>query len=96
MTIREMILEKELRMAQERLDKLKEFDAPAIMIECQGKLVKELADGILKIKGDTQYLDEVVTSYEVKTGMGGKPYIQFHDNIMYFPYARYGKYIKRQ
>ena len=91
-----MILEKELRIAKERLDKLKEFGAPDIMIECQGKLVNDLAEGILKIKGDTQYLDEVVTSYEVKTGRGGKPYVQFHDNIMYFPYAKYGKYIKRQ
>lgn len=84
MTIREYIV----CGMQDRLNKLIEIGAPAVIIEGQKKFIDNP-----KVGGDINYLDDVISSKEIKTGRGGKQYILFNGNIQFFPNARYGMYI---
>ena len=93
-TVKDFIISKELPMAEERLEKLIAFGAPVAMIEGQKAIVADLKAGKIKIGGAVEKLNNPVTGYEVRKGNGGKPYILFADGTMYFPMARYGRYIK--
>lgn len=84
MTIREYIT----AGMTERLNKLIEIGAPAVIIEGQKKAIDNP-----KVGGAVEYLNTVITSKEVKTGKGGKQYILFNGSIQFFPNARYGMYI---
>lgn len=84
MTIREYIT----AGMQDRLEKLVEIGAPAIIIEGQKKAIANP-----KVGGATEQLNTVITSKEVKTGRGGKQYILFNGNIQFFPNSKYGMYI---
>ena len=92
-TIKEWIIRNELNGAEARLGKLKEINAPGVMIEGQQKVIEALRDGNLKITGKVEKLENLVTGFEVKTGNMGKQYIEFKDGTKYFPNAKYGRYI---
>lgn len=91
----DFILRNEYRMAQERLEKLIQMEAPKIMIQGQQKLVEELSTGKIKIGGDQDLLQNTFETFEIKKGKGGKSYIQFDNGIKYFPNAKYGRFITR-
>ena len=93
MKIIDFILRNECRQAQERLEKLIQMNAPAVIIEGQKKIVKELSTGKIKIGGDQDLLQRTFETFEVKKGKGGKLYIQFDNGIKYFPNAKYGRFI---
>lgn len=95
MTIREWIIKGTLNAASYRLEKLKEIGAPEVMIEGQSKMVDNLKNGIIKIGGDTEILDEEYIGCEKKTGRGGKTYFIINNEVNFFPAAKYGLYIKR-
>jgi len=95
MKVRDYILEGSTKSAEERLAKLQEMGAPAVMIDGQKNIVDELHSGNLKIGGDVELLDEEYISREFKKGNGGKVYIQINGTINFFPNAKYGMYIKR-
>ena len=95
MTIKEFIIEKELPMNKERLNKLIEIDAPEIMIRAISEQISKMENGELKIDGDLELLDYEFKDYEVKRRRGGKIYIVFDKSINYFPNTKYGRYIKR-
>ena len=91
----DFILRNELRMAQERLEKLIKMKAPGVMIQGQQKLVEELEAGKIKVGGDQELLNCTFETFEIKKGSGGKSYIQFDNGIKYFPNAKYGRFITR-
>lgn len=93
-TVAEMIIEVELPAMEYRLNKLIEFGAPAVMIEGQRKAVEEMKNGILKVGGAKEKLANRVAGFEIRKGNGGKQYMVFSDGTMYFPNARYGRYVK--
>lgn len=93
-TIADMIIEAELPALEYRLEKLIELNAPTVMIEGQRKAVEDLKAGILKVGGNKEKLANVVDGYEIRKGNGRKQYMLFSDGTMYFPNARYGRYIK--
>lgn len=95
MTIFEYILDCELKSAEERLEKLKEFDAPTVIINGQESAIENLKAGKITISGDTDVLSDIYESREIKKGRGGKIYITINGNVNYFPNARYGRYIKK-
>lgn len=95
MTIKELIIEKELPMDKERLEKLIEMGAPEIIITSLSEKIKEMENGELKIGGDLELLDYEFRDYEVKRRKSGKIYIVFDKSITYSPYTKYGRYIKR-
>lgn len=95
MTIKEFIIEKELPMNKERLEKLIEMGAPEIIIKSLFEQIKGMENGELKIGGDLELLDYEFKDYEVKKRKSGKIYIVFDKSINYFPNAKYGRYIKR-
>jgi len=95
MTIKELIIEKELPMDKERLEKLIEMGAPEIIITSLSEQIKEMENGELKIGGDLELLDYEFRDYEVKRRKSGKIYIVFDKSIIYSPYTKYGRYIKR-
>ena len=94
MTIREKIIANEITAQTDRLTKLSEMGAPAVMITGTEKIIADLKSGNIKVGGDTELLDQEYVSGESKKGNGGKVYIQINGNINYFPNARYGRYIK--
>lgn len=94
MTIREKIITNEIAAQSERLTKLSEMGAPAVMITGTEKIIADLKSGNLKVGGDVELLDQEYVSGEPKKGNGGKTYIQINGNINYFPNTRYGRYIK--
>ena len=91
----DFILRNEYRMAQERLEKLIQINAPKVMIQGQQKLVEELSAGKIKIGGEQDLLQCTFATFEIKKGNGGKLYIQFDNGIKYFPNAKYGRFITR-
>ena len=93
MTIREFIINNEIKSFEERLSKLEEMSAPAIIIDSQRKAVDDLRNGVLKIGGAVEKLDNEMIGFEIKKGNGGKPYVEFADGTRYFPQAKYGRYI---
>lgn len=93
-TVRDFILEGAIKGTKYRLDKLIELNAPKVMIEGVSGLLDELVSGKIKISGDTYLLDKEFENYVIKKGNGGKEYYIINGNINYFPYARYGRYIK--
>ena len=93
MTIKDKIIEAELKGIRERLNNLIRIEAPDIMVESIEKEIERLEQGTLKIGGDKSLLDQEYTSCECKVGNGGKNYVQFNNNINYFPNAKYGRYI---
>ena len=92
-TIKEHIIQAELKGLRERVNKLIQAEAPDIIIESIEREIQKLEQGILKIGGDKSLLDREFISCEIKTGNGGKKYVQFNNNINYFPNAKYGRYI---
>ncbi|MBQ4447448.1 MAG: hypothetical protein II897_04055 [Clostridia bacterium] len=95
MTIREWLIENEARIQSERLSKLVEIGAPAVMLNAQRKLVEELDNGIVEVGGETALLETEIETYEWKTGKGGKPYAHINGSVNFFPRAKYGRYIAR-
>jgi hypothetical protein len=94
MKIIEFIVNNEIAMAEERIVELKRIKAPSIMISGLEKNLAELRSGKIKVNGDYSLLEEEYIGHEVKTGRGGRPFIVFGESIMYFPMARYGRYVK--
>lgn len=96
MTIYEFIANGEIKLMQDRAAKLKELQAPAIMVTSLEEQIATAKAGTLKISGDKAALNEEYKSHEVRTGRGGKHYLHINGNINYFPNAQYGRYIKYQ
>ena len=95
MTIREYILSGALAAARDRLERLSQISAPAVLISSQQKAVSDLEAGNLKISGDLDTLEDEFLDRVFKTGRGGKQYIQINGNVNFFPNAKYGPYISR-
>lgn len=95
MTIKDVIIKTELTALKERLEKMKEMDAPDIIIDSLLTEINNLESGSLKIGGDKSLLNTEFVSSEIKTGSGGKRYVHFNNGINYFPQARYGRYIAK-
>lgn len=93
MKIREWILNSLKEYAVYRLDKLTDIGAPKIIIEGQSKYLAELEQGILKVSGDVELLDEDYKFNERRKGRGGVVYYIINGNINFFPNAKYGMYI---
>ena len=92
-TIKDYILENEIKNVSERLEKLKDIRAPQVMLDGLAKELQELRKGNFKITGDKELLNYKWKTREIKKGRGGKVFIQFDGKINYFPTAKYGKYI---
>lgn len=93
-TVAEMIIAVELPAMEERLEKLVEFGAPDVIIEGQKKAVEAMRNGELKVGGAKEKLNNIVTGFEIRKGNGGKQYMLFSDGTMYFPRAKYGRFVK--
>lgn len=97
-TVKQFIIENELKSFSERLDNLIKMNAPDIVVNGQKKAVDELKSGNLKIGGDTDALGFIVKDFENKKGNGGKPYITIktsNGDVNYYPAAKFGRYIKK-
>ena len=93
MTIREFLIKNELKAAEERLARLQEMDAPAIMIPAVSKQIEEMRAGKFDVGGDRGLIDLEFTSFEQKRMANGKPYLLFDCGATYFPKAKYGRFI---
>jgi hypothetical protein len=95
LTIKDYILEHETKATKERLEKLVKIDAPRIMIEKTREALQKMESGIIEVNGDAMLLELEFETCAVKTGRGGKVYLQFDNFINYFPLAKYGRYITK-
>lgn len=95
MTIRDFVKNTMVKAMEERLNDLMKIGAPAVMIDGQRKAIEAMANGTMKIGGDTEALDDVYASHEVRKGTGGRQYFAINGNVNFFPNARYGMFIKR-
>ena len=93
MTIKEIIIAKELESSKERLALLEEMDAPEVIIVSLDKHIERLTEGQIEVGGDSSLLELEYISHVTKKGNGGKPYVVFNDSINYFPQAKFGRYI---
>ena len=96
MIIKEYIITNELNYFQYRLQKLKEIQAPVIIIQNTEDEVNRLKEGNLIIRGTKKLLnieiDEQLTKAE---GKPGNQVITFNNQIVYFPDAPNGRYIRK-
>lgn len=85
------------RQFELRLEKLKEINAPAIMIKQQEKMIDEIDSWTNKqCKGIEEFGDEIFASVESKKGNGGVSFVQYKLKdgriINFFPNAKYGPF----
>ena len=73
MTIREKIIANEIAAQSERLAKLTEMGAPAVMITGTEKIIADLESGNLKVGGDVELLNQEYVSGELKREMAENP-----------------------
>ena len=96
MIIKEYIIANELNYFEYRLTRLKEIQAPAIIIQNTEDEVNRLKEGNLIIRGTKKLLnieiDEQLTKAE---GKPGNQVITFNNQVVYFPDAPNGRYIRK-
>jgi len=80
---------------ENRLNALKDARAPQIIIDNLTAEVEQYRNGNIDIKGDISLLDYEFITREVKTGSGGKQYIQYDNAINWFPNAKFGQFISK-
>lgn len=92
MIVKEFLINAEKNNAQIRLEKLSEIGAPEIVIDnLKRKIANPEAD--FKVGGEKDLLNEEYKKHEVLTGKLGKIYLLINDHIVYFPDAKYGRFI---
>ena len=92
MTIKQFLIETEKKQAETRLAKLIEIGAPEIIIEnLKKKVVNPEAD--FKVGGSKELLEIEYKNHEVRKGKGGKVFLAFNDSVLYFPTAKFGRFI---
>ena len=92
MTVREFLINSEKKNAEARLPKLIEIGAPEIIIENLKKKI-ENPEADFKCGGQKELLEVEYSAHEVLTGKNGKPHYLINGYIVYYPYAKYGRFI---
>ena len=96
MIIKEYIIANELNYFEYRLARLKEIQAPAIIIQNTEGEVNRLKEGNLVIRGTKKLLDTEIDEQLTKAeGKLGNQVITFNNQIVYFPDAPNGRYIRK-
>jgi hypothetical protein len=96
MNIKEYIITQELKHFENRLAKLKEINAPAIVIQNTEDEVNRLKDDILVIRGTKKLLDiEIIEPVNIESKQPGNQVITFNNQVIYFPNAPNGRYIRK-
>ena len=92
MTVKEFLINREKKLAEARLAKLAGIGAPEIIIEnLKKKIANPGAD--FKVGGVKNLLDVEYEKHEVLTGKFGKVHLLINGYIVYFPEAKYGRFI---
>lgn len=95
MLVKDLVIKFLVDTQSNRLAKLKELHAPAVMIESLEKAIESWKAGNLVVGGKKALLSEECKSFQVKKGNGGKAYLEFDNGVKFFPQARYGFFISR-
>lgn len=93
MTIREFIIETEIRYYEDRVKRLCDMGAPKVIIDATEFQLDMLKAGKLKVGGAIEKLESEFTGCIKRTGRGGKTYLEFTDGTRYFPNAKYGRFV---
>ena len=95
-TIKEYIQENEIRHLEITLEKCEELNAPAIITRGSEDALRRWKEMDIRISGEPELMNEKLVDWEVKKGRGGKVFLSINGGtILYFPYARFGAFIKR-
>jgi hypothetical protein len=92
MTVKEFLINSEKKNAEIRLSKLSKIGAPEIIIENLKKKI-ENPESDFKVGGSKELLEVEYSNHEVLTGKGGKIHLLINGYIVYFPSAKYGRFI---
>lgn len=96
MIIKEYIITNELNYFEQRLTKLKEIQAPAIIIQNIEDEINRLKEDNLIIRGTKKLLNIEIDEQLIKIeGKQGNQVITFNNQVVYFPDAPNGRYIRR-
>ena len=94
MEIKTFIINRELPQLEERIQKLEDMNAPAVIIENAKSEAAKMSQGEIKISGRKDKLGMEVTSAEMK-GKGKNLYWSFNNGeAIYYPNSKYGRHIK--
>ena len=91
MTIKEHIISSTKLALEDRISKLEDMQAPAVVIDAEKRNLEDVEN--IKISGEVELLEEEFKTVERWKGRGGVVYYRYNGNINYFPKARYGRYI---
>lgn len=92
MTVKEFLINAEKKNAEIRLAKMTEVGAPEVIIEnLKKKVANPEAD--FKVGGAKELLDVEYEKHEVLKGRMGKIHLLINGYIVYFPEAKYGRFI---
>ena len=92
MNIKTFLMNSEKRMLEKRLENLKNIEAPEVMISSLIKTLNNFED-TFKVGGEKELLDVEYEKHEVVKGKGGKIHLIINGYIVYFPEAKYGRFI---
>jgi len=97
MTIKEYIINFELDILQNRLNKLTEIEAPEIILKSLQEEINRLKEGILKLTSGKKLSEqnEAINPEIVKTGDGGYILIKFGNKLEYCR-TNQNRYVRRQ
>jgi hypothetical protein len=95
-TIKDWILAERVFVTRQRITKLTELEAPKMILDKDQELLNDYEQGIIRITDKEQLLDTPYQNHEYTKGRGGVAYIKFNNgSILYFPNAKYGRYITK-
>ena len=92
MTVKEFLINREKNLAERRLEQLAGIGAPDIIIENLKKKIENPGDDF-KCGGQKDLLAVEYKNHEVLTGKHGKIHLLINGYIVYFPEAKYGRFI---
>lgn len=92
MTIKTFLMNSEKTMVEARLEQLKKINAPEIMISTLSKKLENF-ENEFKVGGTKELLEVEYKKHEVLKGKGGKIHLLINEYIVYFPKAKYGRFI---
>jgi hypothetical protein len=93
MTIKEFLMNEELKSWKDSLVRFKELGAPQVILDHYQNKVNELEAGKFRVGGMKYLLSEEYVSHEECKGTGGREYLRINGHINYFPRAKYDRYI---
>lgn len=85
-----------IEKSDKRIRQLMEQHAPSELVQNELKSRREMIDGTYEVEGDKSLLNVEFNRCDVVLGKSGSEYLQFDDEVNFFPSFKGEKFITKQ